>query len=386
MVEERVREAELSEALPNIRPSAHAANACLLADGRLFVNWYAGTMEGTEDQVIVATCSACGGWELPQVLVGRFRFGGEDWLPEIGVPVADGNRVTLYFWAVPLSGFQMGVWRGQVAWRRRIDRVHLFTTEVTGLVGCPPGAREAGGREPRLLLPEANLVLQGSAVELPSGRWLLPAHTEGGPSGSPGTRLEGVTSLRGEPSAAGASRPGEAEPPRRGRFLRSDPARTSWEVVGDLFAEPGCLEPALTLRPDGRLLCYMRTAGAPWRIWYAESRDEGGSWSPVLATNLRNPGSGVDVASSSSGRLLVVSNDSERLRTPLTVGISEDEGRTWLTRDVETGPGEFSYPKLLQTQDGLWHLFYTYQRTHIQHLVFGEGFLAGGRQVPGFPS
>jgi predicted neuraminidase len=105
-----------------------------------------------------------------------------------------------------------------------------------------------------------------------------------------------------------------------------------------------------------------------------------------VATNLRNPGSGVDVASSNSGRLLLVYNDSEQLRTPLTLGISPDEGRTWLTHDVEAGPGEFSYPKLLQTRDGLWHLFYTYQRTHIQHLAFAEGFFAGGRKAPGFPT
>jgi len=130
----------------------------------------------------------------------------------------------------------------------------------------------------------------------------------------------------------------------------------------------------------------MRTAGAPRRIWFARSADEGDSWSSVVATNLRNPGSGVDVASSSSGRLLIVFNDSEGMRTPLTVGLSEDEGKTWLTRDVETAAGEFSYPKLLQTPDSLWHLFYTYQRTHIQHLVFAEEFLAEGREVRGFRS
>ncbi len=338
--------ARLYEALANIRPSAHAANAVELDDGRLFVNWYAGTIEGAEDQVIVATTSLeGGGWEEPRTLIGRFRSEGEEWLPEIGVPVAQGGDLTVYFWAVPMSTFHLDTWRQAPAWRRRIDRVRLFSAGISGL--------EA--EDPCPLVTERDLVLHGSAVRLPSGRCLLPCHTQG-------------QGLR-----------------RRGRFLRSDSGEGRWEVVGDLFAGPGCLEPAVALRPDGRVVCYMRTAGDPRRIWYSESTDEGDSWSAVVATNLRNPGSGVDVASSAGGPLLIVYNDSEALRTPLTVALSVDEGRTWSECDVETGRGEFSYPKLLQTSGGLWHLFYTYQRTHIQHLVFDEGCFVGGRQVPGFP-
>ena len=70
-------------------------------------------------------------------------------------------------------------------------------------------------------------------------------------------------------------------------------------------------------------------------------------------------------------------------RVPLCVGISADEGQTWRVRDIESDVGIFAYPKLLQSQDGIWHLFYSYDYRHIQHAWFEEDWLEGGRRVLG---
>ena len=58
------------------------------------------------------------------------------------------------------------------------------------------------------------------------------------------------------------------------------------------------------------------------------------------------------------------------------LALSEDDGVTWPIRaHVETEPGEFSYPALIQSRDGLLHLAYTYRRTHIAHVACDEAWL-----------
>jgi len=52
-------------------------------------------------------------------------------------------------------------------------------------------------------------------------------------------------------------------------------------------------------------------------------------------------------------------------RTPLSILFSNDNGVTWPERlDVETAPGEFSYPALVCHEDGL-ALAYTWNRRRI---------------------
>ncbi len=58
-------------------------------------------------------------------------------------------------------------------------------------------------------------------------------------------------------------------------------------------------------------------------------------------------------------------------RTPLCVAVSRDDGRTW--RDVvtlEDGPGEYSYPAIIESADGSVHVVYTWKRTAIRHVEF----------------
>jgi predicted neuraminidase len=81
--------------------------------------------------------------------------------------------------------------------------------------------------------------------------------------------------------------------------------------------------------------------------------------------------------------LLLAYNDSHFLRTPLTLAVSDDLGRTYTAQDVEMGDGEYSYPKVCQTQDGSFHLFYTHQRTRIEHIRFSVDWLLSGRRIIG---
>jgi predicted neuraminidase len=89
-----------------------------------------------------------------------------------------------------------------------------------------------------------------------------------------------------------------------------------------------------------------------------------------------NPNSGIDLIRLRNGHLVLAFNDSPRCRTPLRIALSQDEGCTWAcVRTLEDGDGEFSYPALLQTRDGLVHCVYTYRRETIRHAQFSEQWL-----------
>ncbi len=122
----------------------------------------------------------------------------------------------------------------------------------------------------------------------------------------------------------------------------------------------------------------------PGHIWKASSTDDCESFSAPVQTNLRNPSSGIDISlSRTSESFLIVYNDSYAERVPLSVGISGDGGKTLSVRDVEAKSGSYGYPKLLQTSDGIWHLFYSQNYHHIEHVSFDEDWLLSGRRVIG---
>ena len=71
-------------------------------------------------------------------------------------------------------------------------------------------------------------------------------------------------------------------------------------------------------------------------------------------------------------------------RSPLSIALSLDQGDTWpikrvlqLHDDNSSAVGEYSYPSLLQTADGLIHVTYTYDRcvgrTGVLHVTTGVG-------------
>ena len=56
-------------------------------------------------------------------------------------------------------------------------------------------------------------------------------------------------------------------------------------------------------------------------------------------------------------------------RSPLNVAVSGD-GKAWQAALVlEDQPGEYSYPAVIQTADGLVHITYTWKRQRVKHVT-----------------
>lgn len=143
----------------------------------------------------------------------------------------------------------------------------------------------------------------------------------------------------------------------------------SWQKSAPLndAAEFGAIQPSVLVYPSGKIqiLCRSRQR----RITESWSTDGGKSWSPMQATNLPNPNSGTDAVMLKDGRALLVYNHTERGRSPLNIALSTD-GKLWKTAlTLEDQSGEYSYPAVIQTADGLVHITYTWKRQRIKYVV-----------------
>ena len=143
----------------------------------------------------------------------------------------------------------------------------------------------------------------------------------------------------------------------------------TWERLAALDApwRFDAIQPCLLAWRDGRmqLLCRTRdeTIGEAW------STDGGRVWTRLRPTTLPNPDSGIDAVVLRDGRALLVYNAARRARTPLNLALSRD-GRRWRPSQVlEDGPGEFSYPAVIQGEDGRIHITYTWHRRRIGYVA-----------------
>jgi predicted neuraminidase len=130
----------------------------------------------------------------------------------------------------------------------------------------------------------------------------------------------------------------------------------------------GIIQPAIVELKGGRLRMFVRATADIGRVSYADSADGGRSWSAAKPTALPNPNSGIDAAALRDGRVVLVYNHTARGRTPLNVAVSRD-GDAWNSfLALETEPGEFSYPAVIQSSTGAVHVTYTWNRKRIRHV------------------
>lgn len=134
----------------------------------------------------------------------------------------------------------------------------------------------------------------------------------------------------------------------------------------------GAIQPTI-LKWGNKLQILCRTRQK--KIAEAWSSDGGKTWTEMTLTSLPNPNSGIDAVTLADGRGLLVYNDTTRSRTPLNVAVSSD-GKTWTNMLLlEDQIGEYSYPAVIQSQDGKVHITYTWKRVRVKHVVLDPGKL-----------
>jgi len=77
-----------------------------------------------------------------------------------------------------------------------------------------------------------------------------------------------------------------------------------------------------------------------------------------------------------NGHVVLVFNDFQTRRTPLSIVRSLDDGETWEEpMHLESNPSEYSYPCVIQTSDGKIHISYTFHRYTIKYVEVNEDWL-----------
>ena len=168
----------------------------------------------------------------------------------------------------------------------------------------------------------------------------------------------------------------------RVHFERTEDEGRTWEVIGPINdgEEFSAIQPSILTYPDGRMQVVCRSRESV--LTTSWSSDGGATWSPMTSTGLPNPNAGTDALTLKDGRQLLVYNHTTRSggfpsgRNMLNVAISED-GNTWTpVLTLDRAEGEYSYPAVIQTKDGLVHITYTYLRQSIKYVVLNPEELA----------
>jgi len=156
----------------------------------------------------------------------------------------------------------------------------------------------------------------------------------------------------------------------------SDDDGTTWRSSLPIVGR-GPIQPALAVRKDGTIVAYMRDSGdAPNMVHISTSADNGESWTLSKKTDIPNEAS-VELCALKDGKWAFLGNDINDGRYKFSLYLSDDEGLTWkwkfaVENDMER-KGSFSYPCLIQTNDGLLHMSYSYSpgtgKKTIKHVV-----------------
>ena len=324
----------------------HSSSIVELANGDLMVCWYNGSGERQADDV--------------KIEGARLKKGSTQWSPRFllyDTPGFPDTNPTLYFdsqkrlwmfwglivaneWHTAILKYVRSdnAWNGPAApkwqWSSEIllKPVNILekTKQYLKEVNAPTGERvdKLLERAADKYFTRMGWFTRTHAIELPSGRLVLPLYSDGYSFG-----LMGLSDDHGQ----------------------------TWQASEPIIGGGG-VQPSVVRKKNGELVAYSRDNGPPpKRILMSVSKDDGQSWTFSQDMELPNPGSSVEAIALQDGRWILVYNDTEKGRNSLAVSMSEDEGKTWKwTRHIEKqDKGSFHYPSVIQTKDGMIHVTYS---------------------------
>jgi predicted neuraminidase len=340
--------------LPILYPSSHAANLVQLRNGDVLCVWFSGTWEGKSDVGIVMARRPNGSrnWG-PTRLIDRRQ--GESYQNPVLFQEPDGT-LDLYH---STQGADVGEANAHVLHLQSKDNGETWTG-------------------PTLLFGKAGAFSRHPPLILDDGSWMLP-----------------LTYVTSKDIGVGSETNFSATELSRDKGL-------TWKECLMAGTE-GKIQPTVVSLGPRRLLAFLRSRASDFI--YSSSSTDGCVWSPAKPTVLPNNNASVQALRLHDGHLVIAFDNSsvdrvkgsQGLRKPLSVALSEDEGKTWAyVRDLEVGRGgygmaeqspkvpgreEYSYPSILQVRDGTIHVAYTYRRQTIKVVSFREDWIKQGGTV-----
>ncbi|SCD21501.1 Alpha-L-rhamnosidase [Proteiniphilum saccharofermentans] len=168
----------------------------------------------------------------------------------------------------------------------------------------------------------------------------------------------------------------EGAPGWRVHFEITEDKGKTWRKVGAINDGKAirAIQPSILTYQDGSLQILARTRDAA--LAEAWSKEGGETWGEMTLSGLPNNNSGTDAVTLRDGRQLLVYNhvkptdrSGKGPRTPLNVALSDD-GKAWYASLIlEDSPvSQYSYPSVIQGEDGYVHIVYTWRRQRIKYV------------------
>ena len=299
----------------------HGSTLAKFSDGSLVAAWFAGTREQHPDTAIWWCWEKDGKWTKPEVLA---KVNEEaHWNPVLFLD--DKGTMWLYF---KTGGFpdRWDTWRCKFHGKWSVPK-KLESTEL-----------ECGRMTPG--------PVRGKMVRLSSGTILAPSS------------IEKIVEKRFPHSLV-----------RWESVIHRSTNGKKWTSCIVPFPRAageygGIIQPSVWEADKGCSALFRSTNGMLYR---SNSTDDGKTWSPAFRTGVPNPNSAVDICRKGDLLAMVFNPVSGNWvqRTPISVVFSNPGGSTWgSVLEVEGGPGSFSYPAMIETEEG-FALTYTWNRTNI---------------------
>jgi predicted neuraminidase len=333
--------------LPILYPSSHAANLYQLRDGDILCVWFSGTWEGNSGVGIV---------------MSRLPKGSDRWGPTKLIDRKEGVS-----------------YQNPVLFQEPDGTLDLYHTEQGA------GAGEANAKvlhlaskddgktwsSPEVLFDKPGSFVRHPMVVMPNGVWILPMDI---------VNSEGIG--KGAENNYSITQ------------VSADHGKTWKECF--MAGSKGKVQPTVVHVGPQELLAFLRSRASDFI--YRSTSSDGCTWTPATPTTLPNNNASVQLFRLQDGHLVLAFDNSNTVRKPLAVALSEDGGATWpWVRNIEQGrpgygseeqkpkaPGreEYSYPSIMQSREGTIYVAFTYRRQTIKVVSFGEDWIRqGGKQI-----
>ncbi len=317
----------------------HSATAVELDNGDIRVFWYGGKREGSKDTSIYSRVlsKSDNSWsDIDEIMTRQTVLRDtRRYIRKLGnaVAVVKGNQLWLFFVSVSVGG-----WAGSA--------VNLSISEDNGhtwgpvkrLISSPFLNISTLVRNPPLLAENGNII--------------LPAYHE-----------------------------------FIGKFAELLRLDNAGNVVNKYRISRGreAIQPEVLAVDSTHAIAFMRNSSEEHagKVWFSRSRDSLADWEALEALALPNPDAAVAaVQLNTPDELLLVFNNHASERFDISMAYRPDSNADWrLIHQFETREGNenmhnpFSYPSLLKTRDGNFHLVYTWKRKYIKHVYFNNAAL-----------
>ena len=310
----------------------HASTVIKTPDGLLSC-WFGGTHEGKADVAIWSSRRLDGKWTAPVKLADGAE---SNWNPVLFYN--EQGKLHLFY----KEGQQISDWQTYLLTSEDDGKTWSKASEM--VVGDVSGGRGPVRNKP-ITLSNGSVVAGGS---IEKGIWsaFVDVSTDGCVTWEKSAPIEiaGLSYNAGEKTA-----------------------ESNIAVSEQSFYGRGVIQPSLWESEAGRVHMLLRSSEG--YVYRADSEDYGKTWSDAYKTELPNNNSGLDLVKAPfDGNLYLVCNPVQAnwgMRSPLSLFKSEDNGVTWRKLcDLESEPGEFSYPAIIASDEGLV-ITYTWNRKNI---------------------